>query len=197
MTFNATERTAIAARVRYELGYSSLTVAGEPYFAIAFAPEKALDSLYSGAETTSATAVTSTTVPTAITLASGTGFVGGLRIHVDVGSRREVAIAQSVTGAVLEALFSRPHSGTYPVQVESGESMLRTILARLDDIAEQLSGALATGGIKKVDEVEFFERQTRLTVLAEERNRWRTELASLLKLPNLNGQRRGARLEVY
>lgn len=197
MAFSTIERTAIAARIRYELGYSSVTVAGEPYFAIAYAPEVAIDSLYTGAATTSATAVTSTTTPTTITLASGTGFESGLRIHVDAGPAREIVTAQYVTGAALTARFSKEHSGTYQVQVESGESMLRTILYRLDTLNETIQAGFGTGGIKKADEVEFFENGAHLSVLFEERNRWRNELGSLLKLPNLNGRNGTCRLEAY
>jgi len=201
MAFGAAERSALAARVRYELGYSALTVAGEPYFAIAYAPEVALDSLYSAETTTSVTAVTSTTAPTTITLALGTGFVTGLRVHVDAGTKREMVVAQYVSGTSLTALFSLTHSGTYSVEVESGESMLRSILGRLDAAQQAIAQSMAAGGIKKADEVEFFPNGdgSVLSELFQERNRWRDELGSLLKLPNLNNAKAGTatRLEAY
>ncbi len=198
MTFSATERLAIIARVRYELGYSAVTIAGEPYFSIAFAPEVAIDALYSGASTTSGTAITATT-PTIITLASGTGFATGARVHVDVGAQREVVVAQYVTGASLTARFTKQHSGTYVVEAESGESMLRTILGRLDDIADKLASSLGTAGIKKADEVEFFDRRTTLDALEEQRSHWRMELGLLLKLPVMpqGGSGGGGRMELY
>jgi hypothetical protein len=201
MTFSAAERAALAARVRYELGYSALTVAGEPYFAIAYAPEVALDSLYSAESTTSVTTVSSTTAPTTITLALGTGFFTGGRIHVDAGARREVVVAQYVSGTSLTALFTLAHSGTYSVEVESGEAMLRTILGQLDRVQSELASSSSTAGIKKADEVEFFNGSDGavLSSLTTERNRWRDELGSLLKLPNLHNVKRGGatQLEAY
>lgn len=203
MAFSEPERAAIAARVRYELGYSAVTIAGEPYFTIAHAPEVALDALYSGASTTSATAVTSTSTPTTVTLASGTGFASGVRVHVDAGPRREIVVPQSVSGTSLTAMFSQPHSGTYLVEVESGESMLRTILAKLDVLHQTIASSFSSGGgaLKKVDEVEWHPTTsgvTRFEALFDERDRWRDELGSLLKLPNLNGRGGGAaRLEAY
>jgi hypothetical protein len=198
VAFSTTERAAVMARVRYELGYSALTTAGEPHFPIVYAPEKAIDSLYSGASTTSVTAVTSTTVPTTIVLADGAGFATGVRIHVDAGSRREIVTPQYVSGASLSALFTKPHAATYSVEVESGESMLRTLLAKLDDITALIQSNFGTGGLKSVDEIEFFESGGHLSSLTAERERWREELASLLKLP-YRGSRGGGsgRLEAY
>lgn len=197
MAFSAAERAALAARVRYELGYSALTTAGEPYFTIAYAPEVALDSLYSAEVTTSATAVTSTTTATTIVLALGTGFATGIRVHVDAGPQREVVVPQSVSGTSLTARFTKTHSGTYNVEVESGEAMLRSILGELDTIAIRVSGGGSAAGIKKVDEVEFFGDGSIRAELFSERMRWRDELGSLLKLPNLHRKHGANRLEAY
>lgn len=199
MAFSATERTAIAARIRHELGYGSVTVGGEPYFTIAHAPEVALDNLYTGAETTSVTTVTSNVAPTTITLADATGFAAGIRVHVGAGSTREIVQVQSLSGTSLSASFAKPHSGTYSVEVESGESMLRTILANLDAVGSQIASAFDFSGIKKADEVEFFGSQNSMSsVLYEARTYWRNELAALLKLPNMHAMRgNSSRLEAY
>jgi hypothetical protein len=199
MAFGTEERAALATRVRYELGYSALTTAGEPYFAIAYSPEKALDSLYSGATTTSATTVDSTelTAPKTITLASGTGFVSGLRVHVGAGTTREIVVAQNVSGASLTATFGLAHSGTYPVEVDSGEAMLRTLLAYLDRVNESIHSARDAAGIQEiVGDLKFFESAV-VQEAVSERKRWRRELGSLLKLPVMNENGMVTRLEAY
>jgi hypothetical protein len=197
VAFSSTERTALAARVRYELGYSSVTVSGEPWIDWSYAPEVALDNLYTGAETTSATSVTTTSEPTTITLASGTGFASGLRVHVGAGITREVVVAQNVSGASLAATFAKLHSGTYPVEVESGESMLRTILTKIDDVTDRIQKGFPRGGLKAiVGEVEWYEGGV-FEELNAELGRWRDSLAALLKLPNLRNNRGGSTLSVY
>lgn len=199
MAFGTEERAALAARVRYELGYSALTTAGEPYFDIAYAPEKALDSLYSAATTTSATTVATADLaaPKTITLASGTGFVSGLRVHVGAGTTREIVVAQNISSTSLTATFGMVHSGTYPVEIDSGEAMLRTLLAYLDRVTDTIHGARDAGGIKAiVGDVEYFEKSA-IDEAVNERKRWRRELGSLLKLPVLNESGMVTRLEAY
>ena len=204
MAFSTVERDALLDRIRYELGYSAVTQTGEPYVSWTLLPDVAFDNLGSGAETTTATAVATADVGTAVTLVltSGTGFVSNVRIHVDVGAQREVVVAQSVVTTALTARFTKVHAGTYPVEVESGESMLRTLIFKLDDIRDQIQDSFATAGIKVADEVEFFEGAGGDAVLASlwgQRQRWRAELASLLKLPDYSNRGRGAtsQLEAY
>jgi len=199
VAFSTEERAALLDRIRYELGYSAVTQTGEPYIGWTLLPDTAVDNLSSAAETTTSTEVIDHT-PTALTLTSATGFVANVRVHVDVGQQREVVAVQSLSGADLTSRFDKPHSGTYPVEVESGQSMLRTLIFKLDDLRDQIQESFKTAGIKSADEVEFFGGGAVLDELWSQRAVWRGELASLLKLPNLNSRSSSgatSRLEAY
>lgn len=192
--------TSELQRIKYELGYPVLTGLAEPYIeTTAIFEQVVLPYLQAGASTTSSTAVSATSGPTpvTITLASGTGFATQDRIVVDVGPRQEIVIAQTVSGASLTIGLAKAHTGTYPVSVEGGEAMVREVLRTLDAVASaQGESTYGSAGIKKVDEVEFFQGgssgQSRAEELADQRAYWRDELAFLLGVLNLRKLRRGA-----
>jgi len=204
------ERTSVITRVRYELGFSAVGLGGLPYLDHAFIPDKSIDNLTTGSETSSITEVTAASVqagtPTTITLASGVGFATMMKAHVDAGPRREIVTFQFVSGTAATAVFKQPHLGTYTVEADGGVPMLRTILGILDKLAVDIDDARASAAVKKIDtDIEFFpseERQlSRVTELEQQRDHWRGELASLLQLPRgllTGGQRRAAtRVEVF
>lgn len=193
------------ARCKYELGYNLLTIAAEPYIGVARVFELVIQpNLLAGAKTTSATAVTAVAAgalasPATLTLADATGFSAGDRVIIDVDSRQEAATVQSVSGATITVLLSKTHSGTYPVTVERGESVVREILARLRDIADKLGTTiLQQTGIKKVDEIEFFGgMQGVRREMQRMQDYWRNELAAALGVRNLRAYNSGSEIAVY
>jgi hypothetical protein len=177
-------------RIKQELGFNLLTIGALPYIGHASIFEQVIQPyLEAGATTTSATAVTAATsyTPVAITLASATGFSAGDRVVIDVDTRQEIATVQSITGAAITVQLTGVHSGTYPVTVDGGETVIREILGRLRELSEQTGEAAGTAGIKKVSSIEFFgdgssSQSTRLYSL---RMKQRDELASALGIPNM------------
>lgn len=187
-------------RIRYELGYNVLDVGAEPYIGVTALFEQVIKPhVTAGAATTSSTAVSAATTPTpvAITLASATGFVAGGRVVVDVDARQEYATIQSLVGAVATMQLAKAHSGTYPVTVEGGESIVREILReciRLGGGGGLISSAASKAGLKKVDEIEFFGDSSNVTITAQQRRelaRWRDDLASALGVENLRASSGG------
>lgn len=178
-------------RLKYELGFNLLNVGAEPYIGVAAIFDQVIQPyLSAGATTTSSTSVTAASSPTPVTLtlASATGVAANATLVVDVDSRQERATVQSITGNDVTVMLSLAHTGTYPVTVEGGESIVRDLLRRLRTIADSLaSDAISSAGVKSVDEIEFFGEagMTRAQHLVSEQSRLRNELASALGLPNM------------
>lgn len=192
------------ARIKSELGWNLLNTGALPYIGVTSLFEQIIGpNLTAGAVTTSATGV-SASVPASLaslTLASATGFTAGARIVVDVDARQETVTLESLSGSIASALLANPHSGTYPVTVEGGESIVRENLARIRNVKAQMAQAFGAGSLKKVDEVEFYDThgQTLFGVLGEQLKFWRDELASALGIASMWRQRGGgsSRLAVY
>lgn len=150
-------------RIRNELGYNVMGLQALPYIGITALFDSVIQSyLTAGAKTTSATAVAASTVaaPATLTLTSGTGFAAGARIVIDVDARQEMATIQDMPSATeATVLLTKVHSGTYPVTVEGGESMVREHLEQLRLIngpGGTLERMRSSVGLKRVDEVEFY-----------------------------------------
>lgn len=192
-------------RLRYELGFNTLSVSAEPYIGVTALFEQVIQPyLTAGAATTSSTAVTAATTatPVTLTLASGTGFASGCRVVIDVDDRQEIVTAQNVSGASLTVLLTKAHTGTYPVTVEGGETIIRDLLGKLRHVADKLESAATKAAIKRVDEIEFFGDSASGGVfgaLQVQRDYWRDELAGALGVVNLWKRRRGsgARTAMY
>jgi len=147
--------------LRHHLGYGNITTGAYPYtpdgfyelFTSVISPN-----LQTGAETTSATATTAAATTT-IVVVSATGIVTHARLVIDVGENAEIVVARSVSGTSVTAYFAKAHTGTYPVCVESGVTRLRMLLQRADAAWEALTSGkmFSTAGVKKVDEIEFFD----------------------------------------
>lgn len=157
---------------------------------------------------TSVAAITQPPMPVTITVADPTGFFVGARAVVDAGARQEAGFIISISGSSLSLLLTKGHSGTYPVTQESGEAIVRGLLAKLRGLANVLDGsggdtdaitsAQAGVGIKQVDEIQFFGGTSgasntgftpgsTLDQLIAIREYWRDELANTLGLERLNG----------
>lgn len=205
------------AALKYELGFNVMDVGAEPYIGVAAVFEQVIQPYTtSGASTTSSTSVLASPSPAVVTLTltSATGFSAGDAVIVDVDSLQERATIRSKSGSSITLLLSLAHSGTYPVTVEGGESLIRGILQKLKQLhgvsvgASGSGGALgvaaASSGIKKVDEIEFFggggglgSGISQIDQLKKLINYWRDELASVLGIERLNGAGSGSTLSIY
>lgn len=182
-------------RIKAELGYNVLTIGALPYVGFSQMFTNVIQTyMSSGASTTSSTTVAAAASPTPATLVltSGTNFATGQRVVIDVDDRQEIVTAQNVSGANLTALLTLAHSGTYPVTVEGGETLIREQLTRLRVINAQITAAASTAGIKRVDVIEFYGGGTggqgggtaQIDVLYKQRDRARDELAALCGIRN-------------
>lgn len=197
--------------LRVALGYNALGVNAEPYVEYhAIFDRVVVEYLQAGASTTSATAVVASTVgfvPVTLVLASATGFTAGDRIIVDVDTRQEEATAQSLSGANLTVQLKLAHSGTYPVTVDGGETIVRRLLRQIRNVRDQMNKPTTlqmagSGGIKKVDEIEFHGLNTSsywatpYGGLKKQLMDLRDELASSLGVQNLFRVRQGGGLSM-
>lgn len=188
-------------RIKAELGFNVLTVYSEPFINHTAIFEQVIQQNTSfGAITTSSTAVTAAWEPTpiALVLTSPTGFQAGQRVVIDVDGRQEIVTAQALSGSNLTVMLSKAHSGTYPVTVEGGESIIREILGYIRGTKEKMADSFGTGSLKSVDEISFYQAggQTSFGILGSQLNYWRAELASAIGMPS-RGRSGGATLSVY
>lgn len=190
-------------RIKAELGFNLLTINSEPWIGHTAIFEQVVQPfMTAGAKTTSSTSVTAAFEPTPVTLVltSPTGFTECARVVVDVDGRQETATAQAISGSNLTVMLSKPHSGTYPVTVEGGESIIREILGYIRATKEKMSESYGTGALKSVDEISFYQagQQTYFGLLGDQLKYWRTELASALGLSAIANRRSaGSTLSVY
>jgi len=185
------------ARMRFELGYNVLGFDASPYIGITSVFDSVIQSsALSGAATTSAAAVSEATTPTPATIvvASATDLAAGVRIVVDVDSRAETVTIQHVSGTNVTAIFSKAHSGTYPVAVESGETIAREILAQIKELDSQTVSRL-TARIQKAPTrgrptwlCRIQKQHVRRTVLSRPRAVRAASLGNRCKLPPSNAR---------
>lgn len=195
-------------RIRYELGYNTLTIGADPYISYSAVFDAVIvPYLSAGATTTSSTSVASSTTPTpvALTLADATGFHAGDVVIVDVDSRQERAVIESLSGSVARVLLSKAHATSYPVTVEGGEAIVRSILSKLYDVEEKIVAASKTAGLKSAgrNAVSWYggnEGGSVLSSLSSIQMHWRDQLASALGVANMwrmRGFGSGGSSEVY
>lgn len=175
------------ARVRRELLDNVLAVGAWPMVDYRHVYTIIRDNVTSSsvAATSSNTAVAANAGSTTITVADATGLSVGARVVVDVDGQRETVTVKSLSGSVLGVVLQKAHGGTYPVEIESALTLVRGVLSDLVAAQDELNTARKTGGIKKVDEVEFFGRSdggSRLQELRAEQYRLRLDLARMCGL---------------
>lgn len=197
-------------RIRYELGYPNLDTAAEPYIGIAAVFTQVIQPYtLGGVSTTSSTPVTAASTPTpqSLVLSDATGFSAGAVVSVDVDGRQERATIQSISGSSITVQLLLAHSGTYPVVLEGGESIIRDILAELRRVSDAIGNLRDRVGLKRADEIEFFGGGQTLasqgidpmTHTLNLREYWRDELARCLGIPRLNAKNSsgGSEIGVY
>jgi hypothetical protein len=188
-------------RLRAELGLNVLTLGAEPYISITQILEQVVqNNVTAGAVTSSITAVVAASPPAVVslTLTSATGFNSGDRVIVDVDSLQEYATVRSVSGSAISILLSLAHTGTYPVTVEGGESLIRGKLRKIIALEQQIDDLAPSGGVKQADEVQFFSPREMRSLLGpafvawEQREYERRELAALIGIEYPRDLARGA-----
>lgn len=197
-------------KIKAELGYNVLTT-GSPYVdSYLYLFEQIIQPFVDEqGETTSNTAIVSSTAPTPVTLAlaDASDVPVGATVIIDVDSRQERVTVQSKSGNSITVLLTKPHSGTYPVAVESGVTVVRDLLARIAEVKTTIAALRSRVGLKKVEDIELFGGGSTLasqgidplTQVLELREQWRDELASALGVDRLNGENSsgGSSISVY
>ncbi len=175
-------------RIRYECGEHLLAIGAEPYIAHAYVFDLVRDYCASSsvAATTSATTVASAG-PCVLTLATVAGLAQFDKLNVDCDDSRETVTIRSITGSTISVICRKPHSGTYPVEKESALTIVRGLLSDLTRIEIEGNDVTATGGLRKVDEVEFFgnDGQAPITGWLSARAAMRASLAGAIGLTDL------------
>lgn len=161
MALNPSLNTSELQRIKAELGFNQLAVGAEPYIGVTrYFEQIVVPNLQAGALASSSTTVSSTTPPTpaavTLTLDDPSGFNLLDHVIVDVDDAQEQATLQSLAGNTITLRLQKPHSGTYPVAVEGGISLVRLYLERCRRVSEQIARWGPRAGVKKADEVELF-----------------------------------------
>lgn len=158
--------------IKFHIGWNALTTGAVPYIGIASIFDQVVRPyLLAGLITSSSTDVIAASVPTPVDLTlaaiSGTNTQGtavsvsvGDRLVIDVDSLQETATVAAISGSVVTVALSLEHTGTYPVTVEGGESRVRQCLRGCRGAMSKIEASVGRAGIKKVDEVEFFEKKS-------------------------------------
>lgn len=181
------------ARIKSELDDNVADYGAQPYLDVRAVYDVIRDHVVSSsvAPTTSSTAITAAG-PTTITLASATDYAAGQRVVIDCDDAREVVTIRSLTGAVASIVATKTHSGTYPVEVESGLTIVRGILSDLITLDTQARAQIGSAlGLKRVDEVEWnTDGGGIIAAFASQRVMLRRRLASATGLASLYAQNR-------
>jgi len=181
--------TSELARLKAELGITQLNLGAEPWIGVSRMMEQIIQpNLQAGAVTsctTSVSASTSGVLPVTLTLADATGFSSLCRVVVDVDELQETATVRALSGSTINVALALGHTGTYPVTVEGGESLVREYLARCRTVAGQIADFGSRAGIKSADKGDavFFgghNEKSGLQTLEALQRKLRSELCTLL-----------------
>jgi hypothetical protein len=148
--------------IKYALGFNQLTVGAEPYVGITrYFEQIVLPNLFSGSVSTSGTNVQASApgpTPVTLVLADASGFAMFDHVQVDVDAAQEGATVMSVSGNTVTLQLAKAHGqgGPYPVECESGQSIIRQHIAWIRKIDDRVFRFGARAGVKKADEIEFF-----------------------------------------
>jgi hypothetical protein len=187
-------------RIKAELGFNVLGVGATPYFGVISIFDQIIQTyLTAGATTTSLTTVTAAAppAPVQILLASATGFSAGDRVVLDVDSRQEPAIVESLSGNLITVLLSIDHGNaggtlSYPVTVDGGETIVREALRRVLAVKVKMEAAMGLAGLKRAEDVEWYQGtkggSSLFGDLAGQLNYWRMELAKALGMGEMYRQ---------
>ena len=175
-------------RLRYELGANLLEIGAEPYIDHMRIFDVIQDNLASSEyEVTACTTNVTSTGVTTLTLGAVDGLDTGTRIVLDQDEAQEVVSVRRVTGLdTISVICRKLHTATFPVEIESGLTIVRGLLWELVMLAEKIRESTDFDGIKQVDEVIFQDTtKVDMTVhsgLLRQQNDRRENLASAVNL---------------
>lgn len=190
--------------LRFHLGYGNIGAMGAPYTPDTFLEifsQVVSPNLSTGTETSATTAITAGAT-VVVTPAAMTDIAAYGTLVVDVGEDAEVVVVKAVTVSTFTAAFAKAHSSAgYPIATMSGTARLRMLLWDADAAWKVLNskGIISRAGIKKVDEVEFFEDGAYMSERVSQYVNIVTSIAALVQVaPNWAETKSGrCRLEAY
>lgn len=194
------------ARIKSELDDNVADYGAQPYLDVRAVYDVIRDHVNSSSVTPTSSSTSITSVgPTTITLASATGYAAGQRVVIDSDEARETVTIRSLSGTSASIVATKTHSGTYPVEVESGLTIVRGILSDLITLDTQSRAQVGSAlGLKRVDEVEWSTDQGGIiTAFAAQRQMLRRRLANACGLASLYAMNRargsggGSSFEAY
>jgi len=164
--------TAEIESLRFHLGYGQIGIGAYPSTPDGFYElfhDVIQPYLTSGEETSSTTVIAAGAAT--VTPLSMTSIAVHTQLVVDVGDLAEIVVVKSVTGTTFTAVFAFAHPVTgYPIAVLSGVSRLRMLLWLADKAwgviqsgSSSSASSLLTGGLKKVDEIEWHPSGSTMT----------------------------------
>jgi hypothetical protein len=147
--------------LRFHLGYGNIGLGTSTYSPDGFKElfRDVVAAYLTGDSETEATATIAAGKVAAVTPGAMTDIVARARLVVDVGDDAEIVTVKSVTATTFTARFAKAHSGTFPVSLLGGQARLRLLLHTADQAWEAMqNGDIGeNAGLKKVDEVEFYQ----------------------------------------
>jgi len=194
--------------LRFHLGYGQIGLGAYPSTPDGFYElfhDVIQPYLTSGEETSSTTAIVAGAAT--VTPLSMTGIAVHAQLVIDVGDLAEIVVVKSVTATTFTAVFAFAHPASgYPIAVLSGVSRLRMLLWLADKAwgliqsgSSSSSSSLLTGGLKKVDEIEWHPSGSTMTTMQSYVANYRNILAlisSLVRVP-IFGDNCGHLMEAY
>jgi hypothetical protein len=141
-----------------------------------------------------------------LTLVDPTGFHAWDKVYLDVDEGQEIVTIQSIAASNILVTPTKIHGGmgAYPVIVDGGVAQARNLLRTIDKLTTKIGDSGDTAGIKRVEEIEFFQARNGSSSVFQDvkaqREDARKELAEVLGLVYMRGSRRGSgghRAEVY
>jgi hypothetical protein len=178
---------AEAQRLRYELGLNVVGIGAEPY--IGHAQIIAIIQQYLASDVQDPTYSTSAVTATGSNLllvGSTTGLTAGTPVILDVDDLAERVVIKSVGINTITVNCRKLHSASFPVEIESGLTLVRGRLATLSSLDDKIIAAADAAGIKQVDEVVFQDATSfGMSVLGQlktQQTMHRRELASLVNM---------------
>jgi hypothetical protein len=183
--------------IKFELGFNQLTVGAEPYVGITrYFEQIVLPNLYSGSFASCSTSVAASPItPAAVSLVLSPGVAGFSvmdHVFIDVDTAQEWVTIQGVNSgsSSITVQLSKAHGAggfAYPVEVESGQGLVRQYLTYLRKIRDRIHRFGARAGVKKADELEFFggshgraSEASGFVTLEQMQEYFRTQLCMLL-----------------
>lgn len=181
--------TSEIERLRFFLGYGNIAVAAYPYTPDGFFElfyDVVAPNLTTGAQTSASVAIAGAGIVT-VTPANMTEIVLYARLVIDVADDEETVTVRAVTGSTFDARFAKAHAAPYPIAVDSGETRLRSLLAKAEATLGKKVGSeiTAAAGLKMVGqgEVEWFSSTASLLTTDAQLVSIRRELSSLVRVP--------------